>query len=157
MKARDMQRSWFVAAALFLALGAGCRPFQAATPPGFVELEEDERYDYRATTADGVVFAIRAIEQKPKGELSFWVSAVERQLREEQGYALLETRDVRTEQGLSGKQLRFGHDEGKVAHLYYVTLFATDSTLFLLEAGGKKELVEKQAAELDRAVASFRH
>ncbi len=140
---------------LALGFSGGCRSFEAVTPAGFVELEEDDRYDYRATTADGVVVAVRALKHEPKGELSFWVAAIEKELREDNGYALLETRDVTTNQGMSGKQLRFGHDEGKTPHLYFVTLFVTDSKLYLLEAGGKKELMEQQAVRIDTAIAGF--
>ena len=136
-------------------LSCACSTFQAATPPGFVELEKDEPYDYRATTADGVVIAVRSIEHEPKGELGFWVTAIERQVREQKGYALLETRDVKNAQGLAGKQLRFGHDEGKKPHLYYVTVFVTDSRLYLLEAGGKKDLMTGRAEQLDWAVQRF--
>lgn len=151
-------KRWMGALCLVGLSVLGCRPFEAHTPSGFVELDEDsEKYDYRATTADGVVIAIRALDHEPKGELAFWVAAIERQLREWNGYALLETRDVKTNQGLTGKQLRFGRDEGSVAHLYYVTLFVTKKKLFVIEAGGRKDLMEREAAALDQAVAQFRH
>ncbi len=154
---RDLASLGFGRAAALAAalLSSACSTFQAATPPGFVELEESAPYDYRATTADGVVLAVRSIEHEPKGELGFWVTAVERQVREQKGYALLETRDVKNAQGLAGKQLRFGHDEGKQPHLYYVTLFVTDARLYLLEAGGKKELMTRRTDQLDWAVQHF--
>lgn len=113
-------------ASLLISIAAlGCSVFRPATPPGFVELPDQDDYDYRATTADGVVIAVRAIEHEPGGELSFWVRAIEKHAREQNGYALLETLEVKNAQNLSGKQLRFGHDEGKHPHLYYVTLFVT--------------------------------
>ncbi|MBK7580983.1 MAG: serine/threonine protein kinase [Myxococcales bacterium] len=136
---------------------AGCgHSFEATTPPGFVELEDQEAYDYRATTADGLVIAVREIDHEPKGSMAFWTRAIENRMRQRGGYALLGTRDVKTAGGLDGKQLRFGHDESGKPHLYYVTLFVTDKYIFLLEAGGTKELVEKQSAELDQAVQGFR-
>lgn len=135
----------------------GCgHNFEATTPPGFVELEDQEAYDYRATTADGLVIAVREIEHEPKGEVAFWVRAVENRMRQRGGYALLGTRDVKTQSGLDGKQLRFGHDESGKPHLYYVTIFVTPDQIFLLEAGGTKELMEKGAPELDQAVQGFR-
>lgn len=146
----------WAAALLAGLLAGGCHDFEAATPQGFVELEDQEAYDYRATTADGVVIGVRALDHQPKGELAFWTSAIERQLREQSGYALLETRDVKTAQGLAGKQLRFGHDEGQRPHLYYVTLFVTEKKIYLIEAGGAKELVEKRADELAWAVQNFK-
>jgi hypothetical protein len=135
----------------------GCgHHFEATTPQGFVELEDQEAYDYRATTADGLVIAVREVKHEPKGEMAFWARAIENRMRQRGGYALLGSRDVKTKAGLAGKQLRFGHDESGKPHLYYVTLFLTDDYLFLLEAGGSKEQMEKNAAEIDLAIDGFR-
>ena len=146
--------------AAFLALScAACGPsFQATTPSGFVELENEyDDYDYRATSADGLVIGVREIEHDPPGEMPFWVTAIKNRMRERAGYALLETKEVTSADGVKGTQLRFGHDQdGNKPHLYYVTLFVTPDTLFLLEAGGSKKLMTDNAAEVDRAVAQFR-
>jgi hypothetical protein len=80
------------------------------------------------------------------------------------GYALLETRNVSSRHGFRGRQLRFGHDESREPHLYYVTLFLgkerswlffTDRKIYLLEAGGPKPLMEKHAAQIDWAIREF--
>ena len=71
------------------------------------------------------------------------------------GYALLEKRTVSNRGGLTGTQLRFGHDEGKVPHLYWVTLFVTDKKLFVLEAGGVKAEVERQEAQIEWSIKNF--
>ncbi|MBK8994306.1 MAG: serine/threonine protein kinase [Myxococcales bacterium] len=135
----------------------GCgHHFETTTPQGFVELEDQEAYEYRATTADGLVIAVREIEHDPKGEMAFWTRAIENRMRQRGGYALLGTRDVKTKSGLDGKQLRFGHDESGKPHLYYVTIFLTEDYIFLLEAGGTKELMEKGSAGLDQAIDGFR-
>ncbi len=63
---------------------------------------------------------------------------------------------MKTKSGLDGKQLRFGHDESGKPHLYYVTIFLTEDYIFLLEAGGTKELMEKGSAGLDQAIDGFR-
>jgi hypothetical protein len=143
-------------AALLLG-SAGCgSSFQAATPAGFVELEDQEQYDYRATNADGLVIAVREIDHEPKGTIDFWTRAIENRMRQRGGYALLGSRDVKSASGVAGKQMRFGHDEGNKPHVYHVTLFVTDSTLYVLEAGGTKEQIERHAAELDWSVQNFR-
>jgi hypothetical protein len=137
-----------------------CGPsFVVATPPGFVELEDDNeqsQYAYRATNADGLVIAVREIEHEPEGELSFWTRAIENQMRSRGGYALIEQKDVKTLAGLVGKQLIFGHDEENKPNLYYVTVFSNPEYIYLLEAGGKKELVEAHKAQLKWAVENFR-
>ena len=136
---------------------SGCGPsFQAATPPGFVVLDEEyPAYDYRATTADGLVLAVREVEHEPQGDVSFWVRAIENEMRMRGGYAHLETKTVKNRQGLEGRQLWFGHDEGSKPHLYIVTLFVTPKWIYLLEAGGTKEQVDKQRTQLTWAVDNF--
>lgn len=144
---------------LFVVGLAGCgAAFEASTPPGFVELrgQDDAGYAYRATNADGLVMAVRQVKNDPKGELAFWERAIENQLRQRAGYSLLEKRDTAGAEGVRGRQLRFGHDEGKTPHLYYLTLFVTEKDIILVEQGGTKELVESHASDLDSAIARFR-
>ena len=141
----------------FATLVAACGPsFEAATPPQFVEIENDyDDFDHRAASADGVVFAVREIEHDPEGSRAFWSKAIENRMRDQGGYALLEKRDVKTAQGVDGTQLRFGHDEEGRPHLYYITLFVTEDTIYVHEAGGTKELMERHAAQVDWAVKHF--
>lgn len=138
---------------------AGCgRPFEAATPSGFVDM--GNRYpegEYRAATADGVVIGIRAFDNDPRGELAFWSKALENRMRIQGGYALLEKRSVKNRGGLEGLELRFGHDEEGEPFLYWVTLFVTDSRIFVIEAGGPKAEMEKERPRLEWAVANFQH
>ncbi|MRG93453.1 serine/threonine protein kinase [Polyangium spumosum] len=147
------------AIALFaLLFASGCRPFEPATPPGFVELEDRYgRSEYRATTADGVVLGVRAFDNEPKGERAFWVRAIENRLRDMGGYALLEKREVKDRAGLTGTQLRFGHDEGGEPYLYYLTIFVTDDRVFVLEAGGARPQMQRLAEQIDWSVKNFLH
>lgn len=142
--------------AISFAFG-GCASFQATTPKQFAELEDQEpQYDYRATTPDGVVLAVRVLDNEPRADESFWAKAIELKLRTMGGYALLDTRDVKCKTGLGGKQYRFGHDEGARPHLYWLTVFVTKKRIFVLEAGGAKDLVQREASAIDAFVADFR-
>lgn len=145
--------------ALLLALAACGRPYSAATPDGFVELDE-ERYEesvheYRASTADGVVIGIRAYENDPKVDLALAVRALENRVRLGQGYALLEKSEATARDGTKGVSLRFGHDEPAGPHLYTVTIFVTDDWVYILESGGKKDVVDKAQTSLDWATKNF--
>lgn len=159
-----MNRSAFsLLAALALAGSAlvGCgRPYEVATPTGFVDLED--RYDdnegdeYRATTADGVVIGVRAYDNEPYAERTFLVRAIENQLRLGKGYSLIETKEVAAKDGTKGTQLRFGHDEPSGPHLYILTIFTDPDYVYLHEAAGKKELVEKAEKSIAWSLAEFR-
>lgn len=156
MKRHLLAFSLVALSALALAL-AGCgRSFVPATPPGFVDL--GDHYpdgEYRATTADGAVIGIRAFDNDPKGELTFWSRALENRMRETSGYALLTKHAVTSRSGLAGTELDFGHDEGNTPHLYRIALYVTDKTIFVIEAGGAKAEMEHQAAQIDWAIKGF--
>ncbi len=147
----------FIVAVSLLAVGCG-PSFVVTTPPGFVEIENEwDEYDYRATTADGLVIAVREIEHDPEGTAEFWLQAVKNRMRDRGGYALLETVKVKSADGVDGTQLRFGHDEeGNRPHLYNVSLFVTESTIVLVEAGGTKKLMTDSAPQLSKLVSQLR-
>ncbi len=136
---------------LVLMIGCG-KPFKVETAPGFVELENQEtwEYQYRATSPEGVVFAVKTIDiDEAKSDLDFWTKAVTLQLRDVQGYALLDVKDVTSLDGTKGKSLRFGHDEDGKPFDYWLTLYVAraawpaQSRLFLVEAGGAKAHFER--------------
>lgn len=151
-----MKNVLVLASALVALALAGCRPFAPATPPGFVDLSDNySNHEYRSTTADGMVLGVRAYDNKPKGELPFWTKVIENRMRDTSGYALLESKDVKDRNGNAGKQLRFGHDEGAVPHLYYVTIFVNDDHVYVLEAGGTKDLVTKHEPQIAWSIENF--
>ena len=150
-----MKRALFLAA-IALSLSACSRHFVPATPPGFVDM--GDAYpdgEYRATTADGVVIGICNVDNEPKGEMGFWAKALENRMREVGGYALLDKHPVTNRAGQTGTELRFGHDEGRTPHLYRIALFVTDKRIFILEAGGNKPEMERQAPQIDWAIRNF--
>ena len=134
---------------------AGCSPFTIRTPPAMIELPDQTDYAYRAMTPDGVVLGARVVHDAGKADVAFWTQAVTLHMQELSGYALLTTTDVTTANGVAGKELRFGHDESGKPYAYAVRLFVQGKNLFLLEAGGTKEEMERSRATLDWAMSSF--
>jgi hypothetical protein len=136
-----------------LALGGCGRPFDIRTPQAFVELDDQAPdYDYRATTAEGVVLAVRAIEDEARGNLAFWEQAIVLRMRDVAGYALIEKRDVSSADGTPGRELRFGHDEDGKPYAYWIRLYLAQGRLFLAEAGGKETLMTEHEATLHEAL-----
>jgi hypothetical protein len=149
-------RAWIGFAVLTLA---GCgRSFDIKTPRRFVELDEDySDYDYRATTADGVVVGVREIDidSDKGGSLDFWVEAIEQRMRQVGGYALLEKKAARGGGGLRGKQLRFGRDEGERPYRFWVTVFLDGDTLYVIEAGGQEEVFHRAERDVEAMIKSL--
>lgn len=139
-------------AATGLALGAaGCgRPFDIKTPPGFVELkDQDPPYAYRATTPEGVVIAMRVIDNDDeRGDLDFWTKAITLKMRDQEGYAALKTEEVKAKDGTPGRRLVFGHDEDGKPYAYWVTIWLAQGRILVLETGGAQPEVERYAKSI---------
>ena len=139
--------------ALTLALAAGCgASFDMSTPGGFVELDDDA-YDYRATNADGVVIAVRELDNDPRGDLEFWAGAVDAKLRRR--YSAQSVHEIETDRGLAGVQIRYLHHRNGRPHHYWATIFVTADTVYLLEAGGDHEFFDANRDTVEQTISSF--
>lgn len=137
-------------------LAPACASFHVNTPNGFAELEDDERYDYRATNADGVVIAVRVVRNEPRASLEFWGRVVDERLRR-QGYVPEGNPEpVRSANGLPGVMFRYGATVGGREHRYQVAVFVQNKKVFVLEAGGDREVFDPAAPAVARALRSFR-
>jgi hypothetical protein len=144
--------------ALFaLSLSAvACGPkVDISTPPGFAVLDKQEEYVYRATSAEGVVLAVRGEKNDPAGNLEFWADAVTQKLLTA-GYALDgEPREVRTRRGFVGRQVRLSRESQRRPQRLWITVFVTQKHVFVVEAGGDAERFKERAeAAVQKAIES---
>jgi hypothetical protein len=148
----------FLAATFAFATAACGRPFDVKTPNGFFELQDqsDEGYAYRSTSAEGVVLAVRVVDDDGRGSLSFWEKAITQKIRDERGYALLAAADVKAADGTPGRSLRFAHDESGKPFDYWLTVFVGKKRLFIVEAGGDRPAFEKEKATIEAAITTFK-
>ena len=58
--------------------------------------------------------------------------------------------------GTAGKELVFGHDESGKPFVYRVRLFLAKKRLFVVEAGGTKEQMDRYEASVDWMLATVR-
>lgn len=159
-------RGWCLQAGYWLAVAVstmGCATAQLTVPPQMVEIEQSRwsEYDFKASTATGVVVAWRTVtmgegEDVPHADLDFWVEATRIRMRSMAGYALVEEREVRSADGTVGRQLAFGRDENGRPHVYWVTLFTTDDHLHVVEAGGLQTHFDEARSAIEAALASYR-
>ena len=133
-------------------LAPACASFHVNTPNGFAELDDDERYDYRATNADGVVIAVRVVRNEPRASLEFWGRVVDERLRR-QGYVPEGNPEpVRSANGLAGVMFRYGATVGGREHRYQVAVFVQNKKVFVLEAGGDREVFDPAAPSVARSM-----
>ncbi|MDB4929593.1 MAG: hypothetical protein JWM10_2077 [Myxococcaceae bacterium] len=137
-------------------LAPACASFHINTPNGFAELEDDERYDYRAINADGVVIGVRAVRNEPQANLEFWGRVVDERLRR-QGYVPAGNPEpVQSANGLAGVLFHYAATVGGREHRYQVAVFVRPKKVYVLEAGGDREVFDPAAAAVARAFRSFR-
>lgn len=151
-----IRKTLFTLLCLGATFGAiGCGPgFALKTPDGFVELEDQEEYAYRATTAQGVVMSVRVEPNRPKGNLSFWTDAIDLKLRNI-GYTAVEAREVKTKSGATGKQLRYTRTIYDRPHIFWLTVFVTNADVFVIETGGDERDFSKAKDEIGKAIENF--
>ena len=62
---------------------------------------------------------------------------------------------MKTSRGLAGTQLRYLTSKNGREHRYWITVFATKSKVFVVEAAGDKEPFDRSVAQVDGAIASL--
>lgn len=143
-------------ALLALLALAACSPVEGKPARGFVELKDDPNYDFRAVAPEGVAVAARAIKMETRNDVAFWEHAVGLRMRELDGYALIEAKDVKGPEGVPGRELTFGHDEAGKPFVYKVRLFVVGEKLLFVEAGGSREQMQKLGSSVDWMLSQIR-
>lgn len=144
----------FFLSLILCALAACGGSVNMQAPAGFAELEDQERYVYRATNAQGVVIGVRSEANKPRGDLSFWSGAVDAHLRRS-GYTAVTGSEVKTKSGLTGKQVRYKIARNNREHSFWVTVFVTDDAVITVEVGGDRAFFEDLEKPLATAIESL--
>lgn len=99
---------------------------------------------------------MRAVDVDEGTDLGFWERAVTLRMRELEGYALLETRDVASANGTKGRELVFGHDQEGKPFVYRMRLFVAGEKLYVVEAGGAREQMQRWRGSVDYMLGSVR-
>jgi len=130
-------------------------PTKLSAPEEFAELGHSGPYTYRAMTARGVVVGVRAEKNAPQASLQFWTEAIDLKLRK-QGYEASSAHDVKSVEGVPGKQLRYVRNEDRRPYRYWLTVYVTGDQVFLVEATGDKEAFDPAEDSVQRTVLSLR-
>lgn len=147
----------FVLLAAAACSGVACgKPFDVKTAPGFAALDNQDWYDYRATTPEGVVVSVRVVDDEERADVGFWTQASILQLRDAGGYALLERAEVASLDGTKGELLKFGRDEDGKPYAYWLAIFPAQGRLFLVEAGGARDAFERAKANVEWMLKSVK-
>ncbi len=142
---------------LILLACAACGPrVTVQTPPGFAVLEEQKEYLYRAATAGGVVLAVRAEKNEPRGNLDFWADVIDRQLRRG-GYAPDGTlTEVRASGGPTGRQASYVRVDNGRKDRFWFAVFVTGDRVWVVEAGGDEERFKDRVQDgIQKAIQSL--
>ncbi len=151
--------------ALFAMTACDDPAFEVETPSAMIELHTPDDASFVAMTADGVVVRARAIRQgddddplaeSPRAEHDFWVDAIRQRMRTRAGYALLDEVDVQCAGGTDGTRLEFGRDHEETPYVYWLTLYVTDDTVHVIEAGGRQDRFDDAREAVEMTLDSYR-
>ena len=147
----------FAFTSIFLAvsLAACTHGGRLDTPAGFANLGEQGDFSYRATSAKGVVVATRTEPNDVKANTEFWAETLDLRLKDAGYTAEGPSRAVRTDKGLTGAQLRYTTTRAGREHRYWVTVFATKSKVYVVEAAGDKTPFDASTAAVEKAISSL--
>lgn len=110
------------------------RKVTVPAPPGGFASWSDERA-YRAISAEGVLFQVRTVEQRPAADLAFWQEAV-RERMAAAGYKILAERSLEAS-GREGGLIELGAPLGSADLLYWVAFFPVGNRIVVAEAAGE--------------------
>jgi hypothetical protein len=133
---------------------ACARGFEIDTPAGFAELDSNDDYRYRATSAEGVVLGVRREPNEPKAGLDFWSSALENELAT-RGYQKVSARSIESKNGTPGKQLVYRVEKGGRPNVLWVAVFVTDARVVVVETGGDEAHFSHVEPKVTAALESF--
>lgn len=140
-------------ASCLLLLSVGCNGLPIHTPEGFAELGGGDGYTYRATSAEGAVLGVRREDNDPHGNLAFWSTAVDAELRR-RGYTATAASDVKSDSGVAGRELRYRVVRDGRPHVLCTTVYVTDAHVTIVESGGDEAHFGEHERELVAAARS---
>jgi len=124
-----MRTSTLLAALLALA---ACRGFDADPPEGFAAF--DDWSQFRAVSADGVMYIVRTEDNDPEAKLEFWKEALKNRMKDA-GYSFVAEENIK---GTSpGYLLELAAPVGEQDYSYMVAIFVRGSDIIIAEASGE--------------------
>jgi len=141
----------FLASAVILA---SCVSLQ--TPKGYAERDRTGQYDYLAYSTDASAISVRVQknEDRKKGTLDYWTEASRKHLTLSRGYEFQEEGKFDTDHG-RGRWLLFAKKHKGVDFLYLLGLVVDGKDIYVLEAGGEKELFAQDVATVVESFESL--
>ncbi len=142
-----------LALCLSLPLGGCGKGFSIETPSSFAEIDAGN-FDYRATSAEGVVLGVRREKNDPHGNLEFWSAAIDHELVRH-GFVPGVTRAVTTPSGLTGRQMRYSTTRNERPFVLWTTVFVDGKHLVVVQAGGDEAHFSQVEKAVDHAIRTL--
>lgn len=151
-----MRRTFVSTVFSLVLLGlTACHGGRLATPSGFATLDSDDAYSYRAANAQGVVLGVRTESNEVKATVDFWAEALDLRLRGS-GYVVEAQSSPRSRGGLEGRQVRYEVVRDGRTHCYWLTVFATEKKVYVVEAAGDKQVFEGASPMVESAIEGLK-
>jgi hypothetical protein len=155
-----MRTRWMFVGLLCAAMSTSACGVTLRAQEGFARVDDDH-YDRRVASADGVVVGVRVMRNRPEASVDFWIRAVDERLRARGYEPDGDPMATQTSAGMRGVQLRYVQTVGGRPHRYWATVFVRPggflrpSKVYVVEAGGDAETFDRAAPHVQRTIASL--
>ena len=135
-----------------LFLLVACQHYKAVQPDGFAAFKSSG--EFRAASADGVIFRVREAKNKPEAELAFWKEALSNRMRDA-GYTFLSDGEIKAAKDHPGYLIALSAPVGPVDYSYLVSVFVSGSQVVIAEAAGDVTKLEAHKAAILAAMSKL--
>ena len=139
----------------FLMLIIACEPFNVDIPKGFVQLEDDNSYAFRAVSPNNSTLGIRYWDNKENGNLDFWYNVVLNYLDKKKGYKFLNDKVYKSINSIEGKSATFESFYKGNTNKYFICVFIGKSDIITVEFTSKSINWKKEFPEIEKVIKNI--
>ena len=145
----------FILSVFFILILIACQPYTITTPDGFVKLQNEYNYDYRAVSADNSIIAIKYHDNDEEGTLEFWYKVLVNYFTFKKAYKFLESKNLKSANSIEGKGAIFETIYNGIRTKYFIFIFVTKDKVYSLEYTAKADNWDKDFKILEKTIQSM--
>ena len=138
--------------AMSIMLITACNHFKMETPYGFAELKNDNKYKFRAVSANNSVFTINQWDNDEEASTDFWYKVSLNYLIQKKGYKFVEEGKIKTNNDIEGKYGIFETLFNGIKTRYMILIFADDSKIINIEYTGAEKDFKTEFEVIKKAI-----
>jgi len=142
----------FIILILVIIIYGECTPYTVTVPDGFVELQNEHFYNFRAVSANNSVLAIKYVSNKEKGDLAFWYKVITNFIILKKAYKFVKEDKYTCTNGVEGKAALYETVFRGEKTKYFMTLFVTKSNVIIIEFTADEKYWDNEFKNIEKFI-----